>query len=263
MLEIDDNIKIKSGEIFGFVGLVDSGRTTMLRKIYERNSSKISYVDKLPWFQLFKVKTVLKKNYNYEYVKRLDLNVNKRINDLNYNETRKLLFLMSVFTNKEIIILDEPLLLVEDGTKKVMMEIIKELKKTILISFDKIKEAKMICNRYAIIKNFKIVEVKEVNENKDYLAISIKAKKGFIYPTDYLYANDNENNNWLNTGKLRTITPSKDDQNEFYIIDNNGSLLITSSDAEDINNRPSFYLKSDVYIVDGDGSYEHPYIINR
>ena len=176
MLEIDDNIKIKSGEIFGFVGLVDSGRTTMLRKIYERNSSKISYVDKLPWFQLFKVKTVLKKNYNYEYVKRLDLNVNKRINDLNYNETRKLLFLMSVFTNKEIIILDEPLLLVEDGTKKVMMEIIKELKKTILISFDKIKEAKMICNRYAIIKNFKIVEVKEVNENKDYLAISIKAK---------------------------------------------------------------------------------------
>ena len=176
MLEINDEIKVESGEIFGFVGLVDSGRTTMLRRIYEKNSSKINYVDELPWCHLFKVKTVLKKNYNHKYVKKLDLDINKRIRDLNYNETRKLLFLMSIFTKKDIIILDEPLLLVESDTKKVMMEIIKELAKTILISFDKIREAKLICNRYIIIKNYKIVELKNVKESKDLLAITIKAK---------------------------------------------------------------------------------------
>ena len=176
MLEIMDNIKIKDGEIFGFVGLVDSGRTTMLKNIYNASPSRISYVDRLPWLSFLKVKTVLKKNYNHEYVQELNLDVNKRIYDLNYNETRKLLFLMAIYTSKEIIILDEPLLLVENSTKEVMLKIIKKLKKTILISFDTIKEAKLVCDRFAIIKNFQIVEVRENKKNTDYLAINIKAK---------------------------------------------------------------------------------------
>ena len=175
MLKIFDDIEIKNNEIFGFVGLVDSGRTTLLRKIYKNNSRIIRYVDRLPELNFFKVKTFLGKNRNHDYVKKLDLNINKRISELNYNETRKFLFLLSIFTNKNIIILDEPLLLVETGTKKKMLEIIKEIKKTFLISFDNLAEAKFICNRYAIIKEYKIIEIKENKKEPNIYSIYIKA----------------------------------------------------------------------------------------
>ena len=176
MLKIINDIEVKEKEIFGFVGLVDSGRTTILKKIFSSNKNKINYVDRLPWYTFLKVKTILGKNKYHEYIKMLDLDIYKKLSDLNYNETRKLLFLLSVFTDKEIIILDEPLLLVENSTKKVMLDIISKLDKTILISFDNIKEAKLICDRYAIIKNYKIVEVKENKNSNDSLAINIKAK---------------------------------------------------------------------------------------
>ena len=175
MLEILDDVKIEKNEVFGFVGLVDSGRTTILKKIYKANKSRINYVDELPELTFLKVKTFLGKNKNHEYVKKLDLDINKRINDLNYNETRKFLFLRSIFTTKEIIILDEPLLLVENSTKKVMLEIIKEIKKTFLISFDNLTEAKIICDRYAIIKDYKIAQIIKNKKEQDTLNVLLKA----------------------------------------------------------------------------------------
>ena len=176
MLRISDGIEIKENEVFGFVGLVDSGRTTMLRNIYKKNRGKISYVDKEPELNFLKVKTFLSKNKNHEFVKRLDLDINKRVSELNYNETRKLLFLLSIFTNKNIIILDEPLLLVERNTKKTMLEIISEIDKTFLISFDNLEEARIICDRYAIVKDYKIIEVKENKKEINSLNVLIEAK---------------------------------------------------------------------------------------
>ena len=158
MLKILNDIELKDGEIFGLVGLVDSGRTTMMQKIYKDNPKNVSYVYKLPKFN-FKVKTVLKKNFDHEYVKRLSLDISKRIYQLNYTETRKLLFLLSIFTSKEIIILDDPLLLIDTETKKLMMGIIKELGKIIIISLDNTKEAEIVCDRFAIIKEYKVMEV--------------------------------------------------------------------------------------------------------
>ena len=176
MIKVNDKIEIKEGEIFGFVGLVDSGRTTILKQIYRNYSSIINYVDDLPWFQFLKVKTFLRGNSKHEYVKKLDLDINKRIKDLNYTETRKFLFLRAIFTDKKVIILDEPLLLIEKSVKKVMLEIIKKLNKTIIITFDNIYEANFICNRYAIVKNHKIIEVKNNDMLSKYLYVKIKAK---------------------------------------------------------------------------------------
>lgn len=175
MLKIFNNVEIKDGETFGFVGLVDSGRTTILRKIYKNNKRIIRYIDKLPELNFLKVKTYLGKNRNHEYVKKLDLDVNKRIYDLNYNDTRKFMFLRSIFTNKDIIILDEPLLLVEDSTKKAMLEIISGINKTFLISFDNLVEAKLICDSYAIIKDYKVVEIKENKKEHNIYNVVIKA----------------------------------------------------------------------------------------
>lgn len=175
MLKIFDNVEIKDGEKFGFVGLVDSGRTTMLRNIYRKNRCSIRYIDKLPELNFLKVKTYLGKNKNHEFVKKLDLDINKRISDLNYSETRKFLFLRSIFTDKKIIILDEPLLLVENNVKRVMLEIIAGINKTFLISFDNLNEAKLICDYYAIIKDYKVVDIKKNKKEQDVYNVIIKA----------------------------------------------------------------------------------------
>ncbi len=167
MLKIFDNVEIKDGEVFGLVGLVDSGRTTMLKNIYKKNKSSIRYVDELPELNFLKVKTYLCKKRDHEYVKKLDLNINKRICDLNYNETRKFLFLLSVFTDKPVIILDEPLLLVEDSTKQAMLQIISKMDKTFLISFDNLAEAKLICDQYAIIKDYKVIDVQKNKKDQN------------------------------------------------------------------------------------------------
>ena len=237
MLEIFDNVNIKKGEIFGFVGLVDSGRTTMLRKIYKQNRNKIRYVDKLPELNFLKVKTVLHKNKNHEYVKMLALNVNKRINNLNYNETRKLLFLLSVFTDKEIIILDEPLLLVEDSTKAVMIEIIAKLNKTFLISFDKLSEAKNICDRYAIIKDYKVVEIKDNKKEQTFLRVSIKAKNidKSTLPLKNMKINyfDHDEIDFIYKGNVNDLLP--------YLVDIKMDFLeIHTADLEDLY---KYYLK--------------------
>ena len=175
MLKILDDIEIKDNEIFGFVGLIDSGRTTILKNIYKKNSQLITYIDKLPELSFLKVKTILGKNRKHEYVKRLDLNTDKRISNLNYSETRKLLFLLSIFTNKKIVILDEPLLLIDEETKKRMLEIMREVNKTFLISLDNLTEAKLICDKYAIVKDYKVLDVKDNKKEQDIYKISIKA----------------------------------------------------------------------------------------
>lgn len=175
MLKILKNIELTNGEIFGLVGLVDSGRTTMIQNIYRDNPRMVSYVYKMPKFN-FKVKTVLKKNFDHKYVRKLNLNIEKRISQLNYTETRKLLFLLSIFTKKEVIILDDPLLLIDQDTKKEMIGIIKELGKTVIISLDNTTEAEVVCNRFAIIKEYRVVEVTSNDDDFKFTVVTIEAK---------------------------------------------------------------------------------------
>ncbi len=237
MLKIFNNVEIKDGEIFGLVGLVDSGRTTILKNIYKKNKSMIRYVDQLPELNFLKVKTYLCKNKNHAYVKKLDLNVNKRISDLNYNDTRKFLFLLSIFTDKPIIILDEPLLLVEDSTKEAMLEIISKIDKTFLISFDNLSEAKLVCDQYAIIKEYKVVDIQKNKKDQNMHHVIIKGddvNKALLPLKDMKVGNFDSN-------EIEFIY--KGDINELlkYLVDIKiKSLEIRSVDLEDLY---KYYIK--------------------
>jgi len=106
------------------------------------------------------------------------------------------------------------------------------------------------------------------------------AKIGLMYVSDYLYAstayksNDEEidsnqikygNKNWLFKGFEWTITPSGGKQKAFFV-SNIGKVSETNDASINVvpNGlflRPTFYLKSDVYVNGGDGTFEKPYII--
>lgn len=131
---------------------------------------------------------------------------------------------------------------------------------------------------------------KTLNVNDNHSTYWI-GKVSLIYPSDYYYTyangvdecfNDVHNcsinsddyqplNSWLyDNGSLDErsqkdeewlITSILEDDSSVYRISADGSIYYRSSYAEHLI-RPTLYLKSNVYYVSGDGSYNSPYIIN-
>ncbi len=122
--------------------------------------------------------------------------------------------------------------------------------------------------------------------NKGAYDTSTKAPIGLMYPSDYLYASGYYNNidttnplsgshfatkNWLFRGTEYTISPVTNDNMPFLVY-NTGDLYIspgigvsnynTRSSASGSIIRPSFYLKSNVKITNGTGTYDNPYTIS-
>ena len=95
-----------------------------------------------------------------------------------------------------------------------------------------------------------------------------------MYISDYMYASgyyssDDTttgsssyygNQNWLYEGFEWMITPKSDSANYAFHVYSIGCL---SSDYTNLGYgvRPTFYLKSSVYIEDGEGTFDSPYIL--
>ena len=109
-----------------------------------------------------------------------------------------------------------------------------------------------------------------------YSATITNTSVGLIYVSDYLYASgyyastntDNGSSssygrqNWLYNGFEWTITPNSSTSwsKAAFSIDDGDLLDINGvSNARPI--RPTFYLKSQVYVTDGNGSFHNPYTI--
>ena len=104
-------------------------------------------------------------------------------------------------------------------------------------------------------------------------------KVGLMYPSDYGYAvlasscarttnlGDYDStacagNNWLKTGSYEwTMTPSSSRSSDVFALYNYGALYNISTDYGP-GARPSIYLKSNIAIMGGDGSYSSPYEIS-
>ena len=108
--------------------------------------------------------------------------------------------------------------------------------------------------------------------NGSYSATIANKSIGLIYVSDYLYAsgfyaNDNTliatqnhaRQNWLFNSYELTITPlSNTDKRTFFV---STSHVSTSNSYYPYNLRPTFYLKEDVYVTGGNGSFHNPYTI--
>ena len=100
------------------------------------------------------------------------------------------------------------------------------------------------------------------------------ASIGLMYISDYLYASGtyeitnttggNTTNfvmyNWLYNGYEWTITPKVNTDNYVFYLNTSGTIVNNSS-YNSYAIRPTFYLKSSVYVTGGDGSFHNPYTI--
>ena len=104
---------------------------------------------------------------------------------------------------------------------------------------------------------------------------STTSKIGLMYVSDYLYASSYfadtatttaasqycGNKNWLYKGYEWAITPRADSASIAFRVDNSGYVY---SDDASIGNgvRPTFYLKSNVNVTGGSGTFDDPYTLS-
>ena len=110
--------------------------------------------------------------------------------------------------------------------------------------------------------------------NSGVYATSTKAKIGLMYPSDYMYAsgyfghsdvtsgslNYFGNQNWLLVGTEWTIMPNS--YNTDVLNFNISGGMRNNSSAYGFGIRPTFYLKSSVYVTGGTGTFDDPYTIS-
>ena len=118
---------------------------------------------------------------------------------------------------------------------------------------------------------------------------SFVGKVGLMYPSDYGYAtsggsttdrntclnkelynwdssdfSDCKNNDWIFNSSIQwTITPRASSSSTVFNVISTGCLSNNSADTTSYGVRPVVFLKSNIKIVDGDGSSSNPYILQN
>lgn len=97
-----------------------------------------------------------------------------------------------------------------------------------------------------------------------------ETKIGLMHSSDYLFASsaiDNDDNiidnplisseNWLYKGNEWFISPAENGK----VLSVQDGILKANDPGLALNYRPAFYLKSDVLLLSGDGSFDNPYVL--
>ena len=203
---------VEQGEIFGFIGPNGAGKSTTIRTllslIYPTSGSatifgkdciefgheirkEIGYLpSEVFYYENMKVIDVLKYSASFypkvdlkrieSLSKAMDLDLNKRIEDLSYGNKKKVGIVQGLLHEPKLIILDEP----TSGLDPLMQQkffdlILEENKKgaTVLFSSHILTEVQKLCTRVAIIKEGKIVKVENINDmrNSTYKKVTVES----------------------------------------------------------------------------------------
>ena len=209
----DVSLTIQRGEIYGFIGPNGAGKSTTIRtimglinktdgKIYingkelEKDDpiikekigylpSEINLYEDMTINELFKYhesfyKKDLSKRKN-ELVKKLKIDVNKKIVSLSLGNLKKVEIVLSLMHEPEILILDEPTSgldpIIQNEFHNILMKE-KEKGTTIIYSSHVLSEVSNICDKVGIIKDGKIIKEDTMQnikkDNYTYLRISSK-----------------------------------------------------------------------------------------
>ncbi len=243
------DLEVKNGEFFGFIGPNGSGKSTTIKlllnfiyqtsgeaQIFNLDSKKesqaikdlIGYVpSEVNYYKNMKVKEILdyslsfKKNKDREKLDKLcdifEVNLNKKVSDLSLGNKKKIAIIQALIGEPELLILDEPTNGLDPLMQKKLFEVLVEENKkgtTIFFSSHNLNEVQKFCDRVAIIKDGKIIDVKEINKENDLTASKV------IIKTD---------DNLENILKELNITDYKKEENETtFIYESDINLLIKS-----------------------------------
>lgn len=207
------DLAIEEGEIFGFIGPNGAGKSTTIRLllslIHPTSGSatifgkdvttyakeihqEIGYLpSEVFYYDGMKVKDLL--NYSASFykkdcsqrikdlAKRLDLDLNRKIDDLSYGNKKKVGIIQGLLHSPKVILLDEPTGGLDPLMQNIFFDILAEENKrgaTVLFSSHILSEVQKLCHRVAIIKDGKIVRVDTVQAMKEeaYLKVAFETK---------------------------------------------------------------------------------------
>ena len=195
---IDVDLVVEEGELFGFIGPNGAGKSTTIRTllslIYPTSGSakifgkdvvefgaeikqEIGYLpSEVFYYDNMKVKDLL--NYSASFYKKdctkrirelveiMDLDMHKRIDDLSYGNKKKVGIVQGLLHEPKLIILDEPTGGLDPLMQQKFFNLLKEENSkgvTILLSSHILGEVQRLCDRVAIIKEGRIVNVEKMS----------------------------------------------------------------------------------------------------
>lgn len=207
------NLELHKGEIFGFIGPNGAGKSTTIRtimslinktngsiiingKVLNKNDlkqkEKIGYLpSEIYLYDDFTVKEMLdyhekfyRKNIHNrrsQLVKLLEIDESKKIEDLSLGNLKKVGIVLALMHSPEILILDEATSGLDPIMQNTFYNLLKEEKKkgtTIFYSTHILSEVSKICDKVGIIKEGKLIEIKNIEEltMKDLLLVTIISK---------------------------------------------------------------------------------------
>ncbi|WP_195971768.1 ABC transporter ATP-binding protein [Clostridium thermobutyricum] len=208
------SFSIEEGEIVGFIGPNGAGKSTTIKillnmifkdsgiaKIFNMDcvekskeiKEKIGYVpSEVRFYDSMKVKDIIEysmsfyKNCDKERVRKLcselEIDLNKKMGELSLGNKKKVAIVQALVHSPDLIILDEPTNGLDPLIQKKLFEIILEENKkgkTIFLSSHNLNEIQNYCSKAIIIKEGKIVDIKEIESLK-----TIRNKKITIISKD-------------------------------------------------------------------------------
>lgn len=191
------NLRVNEGEIYGFIGPNGAGKSTTIKillnfifptegsgEILDKDivlESEIiknftSYVPSdVKYYSDVRVKDVLAyaesffnnidKEYTKELCKELDVEVNKKMNELSLGNKKKVAIVQALLSKPKIIILDEPTNGLDPLIQQKLFNILlKEKAKgtTIFLSSHNLLEVERFCDKVAIIKEGEIIDIIDI-----------------------------------------------------------------------------------------------------
>lgn len=196
------SLTIEEGEIYGFIGPNGAGKSTTIRtllgliaptsgsaKIFGKDciefgteiAKDISYLpSEVFYYDGMKVIDLLKYSASFykkdcskrmrELAEIMNLDLNKKIDDLSLGNKKKVGIVQGLLHEPKLIILDEPTSGLDPLMQQKFFDILKEENKkgaTILFSSHILSEVQRLCDRVAIIKEGKIVQVEKISVLKE------------------------------------------------------------------------------------------------
>lgn len=226
------NLSVKEGEIYGFIGPNGAGKSTTIKtllnlifptkgeaKIFGLDCVKdttkikedIGYVpSEVRYYDDMTVKEILdyaisfKKNVDHEYVDKListfEVELQKKVFQLSLGNKKKVSIIQALLHKPKLLILDEPTNGLDPLVQQRLFNELLELKKlgsTIFLSSHNLSEIEAFCDRVAIIKEGKILEVKNIADfsKKTVKKITIKLSQNIEEEVIALGGNIIENSN--------------------------------------------------------------------
>ncbi len=204
------NLDLKQGEILGYLGPNGAGKTVTIRlllglikptagraEIFGLDSRKdlvsihkrTSYVpgETALWPSLTGMETIellgnLHGSYDTSYrdklIKRFAFEPDKKIRTLSKGNRQKVSIISAFMTRPELLILDEPTSGLDPLMEQAFRETVLEAKKngqTVFLSSHILDEVEALCDRVAILRTGKLVEVGTLSEMRHLSALSVEA----------------------------------------------------------------------------------------